>query len=109
MFAALVVIKSYLSYRSRQESLIMFVFWSATWVGIMVIAFYPEVITTLLGNGRVGIGTLLSIALVFVYFVVYRIYVKADRIEKRMNDIVRSQALKDLPARSRVKKPTKKS
>lgn len=98
----LVVAKSYLAYRQRQESFVMFLFWSTTWVGIIIIAFYPEVITTIFGERRLGVGSFLGVALVFVYYVLYRVYSKADRLEKQMHDIVRGLALKD------QEKPTKK-
>lgn len=91
----LVIIKSYLAFRQRQESLVMFLFWSVTWIGIIIIAFYPEVITTVLGERRVGVGSFLGVSLVFVYYVLYRVYAKADRIEKQLHDIVRNLALKD--------------
>jgi len=95
IFTGLVIVKSYLAYRARQETLVMFLFWSLTWLIIAVIAFYPELITVILGERKLGVGSFLGIALVFVYFVVYRLYVKADRIEKRLQDIVRDLALKD--------------
>ncbi|HSX41748.1 MAG TPA: DUF2304 family protein [Candidatus Saccharimonadales bacterium] len=101
----LVIIKSYLAYRQRQETFVMFLFWSVTWLAVIIIAFYPEVITAVLGQRRLGVGSFLGIALVFVYFVLYRVYVKADRIEKRMHEIVRQFALKDpaLSKQGRVK------
>ncbi len=95
VFTLLVIIKSYLAFRQRQESLAMFLFWSITWLAVITVAFYPDLVTTVLGTKRVGIGTLLGVSVVFVYFVVYRVYVKADRIEKKMQDIVRQLALKD--------------
>lgn len=91
----LVIIKSYLAYRQRQESLTMFLFWSITWIGIIAVAFYPEIITKVFGERRLGVGSFLGISLVFVYFVLYRVYTKADRIEKQLHDIVRGLALKD--------------
>lgn len=95
LFTLLVTIKSYLAFRQRQETLVMFLFWTLTWLAIIAVAFYPDLITRILGERRVGVGSLLAVAVVFVYFVVYRVYVKADRIEKKMQEIVRQLALTD--------------
>ena len=97
LFALLVTIKSYLAYRQHQESLVMFLFWTVTWLAIITFAFFPQLIDLVLGQQNVGVGSFIGVALVFVYFVVYRVYVKADRIEKRFNDIVRQGALKGIP------------
>lgn len=105
LFTGLVIIKSYLSFRRHEESLVMFLFWSVTWVMVMVVAFYPEVVTAILGERRVGIGTLVGMGVVFVYFVIYRVYVKADRIEKRLASLIQDQALKEVaPSQARGKK-----
>lgn len=103
----LVVTKSYLAYRARQESITMFLFWSLTWIGIIAIAFYPEIISRVFGERRLGVGSFLGMALVFVYYVLYRVYVKADRLEKQLHDIVRGLALKE--QRGSTKKSTKGS
>ena len=96
-FSILVIAKSYLSLKQHRESVVMTLFWSVTWLGIVVIALYPDLIDKLLGKAgnRAGTGTILAIGLIFIYFVIYRIYVKADRIEKKLNNIVRSLAIKD--------------
>ena len=96
IFAILVVSKSYLSYRSKKESLTMTVFWSLTWILICSVTFYPHLIDVVLVDPRArgGAGTVLGIGLIFIYFVIYRVYIKADRIEKQLSKIVRDIALK---------------
>ncbi len=72
IFSFLVISKSYLSYRSKKESLTMTVFWSITWLVITSITFYPQQIDALLGSpkARGGTGTVLGIGLIFIYFVI---------------------------------------
>jgi len=96
IFALLVISKSYLSYKQRQESKIMLLFWSITWLVIVVFAVFPPLADLLLGKTRAGIGTVLSIGLIFVYFVLYRVYARVERNEQRLSTLVRGLAIRDL-------------
>ncbi|MEX1052141.1 MAG: DUF2304 domain-containing protein [Patescibacteria group bacterium] len=96
-FTVLIVAKSYLSYRSRHESLVMTIFWIVTWLIITAITFFPQLIDLVIDNQRAegGIGTILGIGLIFIYFVIYRVYVKADRVEKQLAKLVRDMSTDD--------------
>jgi hypothetical protein len=76
----------------------MTAFWSITWIIITVVAFFPSVVDRVLRatDARGGSGTILSVAFVFIYFVVYRVYAKADRTEKQLNKLIRDLALKNM-------------
>lgn len=95
VFMILVMSKSYLSYRQKKESLTMTVFWFATWLTIAIITFFPTLIDKILWDPRAkgGTGTILGIGLIFIYFVIYRVYQKADRVEKQVSKIVRDIAI----------------
>jgi len=95
-FALLVVSKSILSYRQGKESFILTVFWSITWVAIALLALYPSLLTALIGPNRAGVGTVLGVGLIFLYFVLYRVYVKADRVERELQSLIQKLALRDL-------------
>jgi hypothetical protein len=73
----------------------MTVFWSLTWILICSVTFYPHLIDIVLVDPRAkgGAGTVLGIGLIFIYFVIYRVYIKADRIEKQLGKIIRDIAL----------------
>lgn len=94
-----VISKSYLGYRKKQESLVMLLFWVATWLGIMVVAVYPivvEKVTSLIGGSGSGLSNFLGISLVFLFFITYRVYVKAHRLERQLRDLVIKLGLRDL-------------
>lgn len=83
----------------------MTMFWIAIWLAVISITFFPAVITKTidaLGGDRTGLGTIFGMAIVFILFISYRVYVKSHRIEKQVNKIARTIALQDL------KKPLKK-
>ena len=98
VLAAIAVSKSYVDFRSRAESLQMFLLWTLTWTAIVVVALFPTVIDIVLsysGSGRAGLGTVFGMALVFLFFLVYRIYVKLERVEQNLIKTIQELALKD--------------
>ncbi len=97
LLALIVISKSYVDFRARIESLSMFLFWVVTWALIVTVALFPSVVDFLLGfsGGRVGLGTFFGMAIVFLYFVVYRIYVKLERIEQNLTKAIQELALRE--------------
>jgi hypothetical protein len=61
------------------------------------------------GGNRTGIGTVFGMGLIFVMFVSYRIYIKANRIEKNLNEISRKFALLSLGKTESRTKPASSS
>lgn len=69
------------------------------WIAVIVIALFPQIIIILIektGGERTGIGTIFGISLVFLFFVIYRIYLKAQRIEQQLQKLVRDMAIKNI-------------
>jgi small membrane protein len=98
ILAVISLSKSYVDFRGRQESLPMFVFWTVTWILIVTVALFPSIVDVLLsfsGSGNVGLGTFFGMAIVFLYFIVYRIYVKLERIEQNLSKAIQELALRD--------------
>jgi hypothetical protein len=98
ILAVIVCAKSYLDFRSRAESLQMFLFWTATWTSIVVVALSPSIIDYIIafaGGGRTGLGTFFGMAIVFLFFIVYRIYVRLERIEQKLTRTIQELALRD--------------
>ena len=74
----------------------MTIFWVVVWLAITSIAFFPSLVNEaikLFGGNRTGLGTVFGMGLVFIMFISYRIYVKANRIEKHVAKLSREIAL----------------
>ena len=98
LFAGIAISKSYVDFRARVESLQIFLFWVATWTAIVIVALYPTIIDVLIsefGGGRTGLGTFFGMGLVFLFFVVYRMYVKLERMEQKLVKTIQKIALHD--------------
>ena len=99
LLAGIAISKSYVDFRSRTESLQVFVFWIVTWAGIVIVALFPSIIDLIIssfGGGRGGLGTFFGMVIVFLFFVVYRVYVKLDRMEQKLIKMVQELSLRDL-------------
>jgi hypothetical protein len=98
VLAAIAISKSYIDFRSRLESLKIFLFWVVTWLVIVVVALFPSIVAYIIGSfgeGRAGLGTFFGMGLVFLYFLTYRIYVKIGRVEQKLMKTVQELALRD--------------
>lgn len=98
LLAAVVISKSYVDFRAKVESLQIFLFWIFTWTAIVIIAVFPSIIDLLIssfGGGRAGLGTFFGMALVFLFFTVYRMYVRIQRLEQNLTKTIRELALRD--------------
>jgi len=92
--AAIAISKSYVDFRARRESLQMFVLWTVTWLAIVLVALFPSIIGTLI-SGQAGVGTFLGMAIVFLFFLMYRIFVKLERLEQQLTTLVQDIALRE--------------
>jgi len=94
-----VISKTYHDFKKNYESLTMFLFWSLIWFAIMITALFPDLFVRLIekvsGNG-VGLGTFAGIAFIFLLFVTYRVYIKANRLERKIHDIVMKIGLREV-------------
>jgi hypothetical protein len=74
----------------------MFLLWTLIWIGIVIVAMFPDMVATLVtaGGGRVGIGTFLGLVIVFLFFLVYRMYVKMEAMQQKLAVVVQEIALR---------------
>lgn len=97
--AILVISKTLHDYRKRLEPFATFLFWTIAWLGIVYVTLRPELFfafTQSLANKNVGMGTLVGLAFVFLFYITYRVYVKAHRLERKLRDIVIEIGLRDI-------------
>jgi hypothetical protein len=107
VFAALVLVKSYDEFRRGREPIAVFLFWLTTWAAVLVVAFWPGITDVIrekiLGPGA-GLGTIFGIAIVFLLYLSYRIYLKADRNEEIINRLISELAIRDVRKEQSSKK-----
>jgi hypothetical protein len=75
------------------------VLWSLVWIIAAVVILLPETtsfVASLLGVGR-GVDLVLYASVVVLFFLIFKLFTSIDRLEKHLTDIVRKDALRDLP------------
>lgn len=98
IFAIFVLGKTTYDYRKKKESLVMFLFWETAWWGVIIFSLFPQIIDRIFGVGRSGVNTFMGLVIIFLLYLSYRLYLKAERTEKIINSIIKELALK-LPER----------
>lgn len=73
--------------------------WSVLWIAAGVVILMPEatsVIARLFGVGR-GVDLVMYAAVTLLFVLVFKAFLTLDRLERTLTDIVRKDALTDLP------------
>jgi hypothetical protein len=97
LLAGLSISKSYLDYRKKREPKVMFLFWTMVWCVAAAVTVYPALIDKILIYTRdknITIGSFITLAFLFILFIVYRVYAKVARIEYQQAELIRKLGLK---------------
>src|SRR3989344_578038 len=97
LFVAFAVSRVFLRFREGNVSLGEFIFWLLIWGAIEAVVWIPKVLDQIaqdIGIGR-GIDAVVYGAVVLLFYLVYRVYVKTEFIEREMTSLVRKLALKE--------------
>lgn len=82
---------------SRREAFV----WSLAWIGAGVVILLPQtatVVANFFGVGR-GADFIIYGSVITLFFLVFKIFVALDALDRKLTDIVRKDALKDVPDR----------
>ena len=96
IIALTTIAKTYLDYRKKRESLVMLIFWTIIWVAATTVVVYPVIIEKISFYTRdytFTLGSVISLAFIFMLFIIYRVYAKAARIEYQVTQLARKVAL----------------
>lgn len=91
--AIFVLAKITVDYKKKSENTVMFLFWECVWWGVIIVTLFPQLIDKIFGEGRSGVNTFLGLAFVFLLYLFYRVYLKADRTEKALNLLIKELAI----------------
>jgi small membrane protein len=83
-----------LRYRDQQISWRSLIFWSLVWVSVLLASFYKETaskVSQAIGIGR-GVDLTLFLAVLLLLYLVFRLYVKINRLDKDITDLTMKSA-----------------
>lgn len=103
VFAAFAASRAVLRWRSRELSASEMFFWLSIWGSVIVITFFPLAsadVAELLGVGR-GVDVAFFLAIIVLLYLLFRIYVKLDRVDKDITTVVLLLSIKDASAKQK--------
>ena len=93
LFSLLMVL---IRFRKKQISLREFSLWGVFWIILGVFILYPWLMSrlaTLVGVGR-GVDVIVYLGLILLFYLVFKINVRMEKIEQDITKIVKEEALK---------------
>jgi hypothetical protein len=95
LFAIFAYIAVILKVRKDEITKGEFAFWSLLWIGVVVVALIPSFATTIadfFGIGR-GVDVMIYLSILTLFYLVFRIFVKLEKLEQEMTMLVRKLAI----------------
>ncbi|MEE3324064.1 MAG: DUF2304 domain-containing protein [Methanosphaera sp.] len=86
-------------YRYRNESFSnsVFALWTFVWIIIIIVTLFPTITThfaNLFGIGR-GLDSVYIVSILFLFYIVFKLYNKIEQQKKRINELVSQLTLKE--------------
>lgn len=97
--------RAFLKFRAKSMNTKEIVFWTILWISITIAIYIPgktTVLAHLLGMDR-GFDAMILIGMITLFYIVYRLYTKANEAEQVITELVRQIALKDGTTRKKSK------
>lgn len=99
LFAAFMLYFTFLHFKRNEFSRAESVVWLGLWLALIVLLLIPGFINDLIG--RLGIARAFDLftvlGFIFLIGLTFHLYTTVRKLEKRMKDVIQTEALKDLP------------
>jgi len=85
-----------LRFKKKELTLREFILWGIFWIILGVFVVYPELMSRLarlFGVGR-GVDIIIYLALILLFYLMFKINIRMERIEQDITKIVKEEALK---------------
>ncbi|MBI5389574.1 DUF2304 family protein [Candidatus Woesearchaeota archaeon] len=95
LFALFALSRAVLRLKDRKLHLVQFAFWAVLWIMVLVFALVPEttgVFARIFGVGR-GVDVIIYLGIAFLFYALFRLYIKMDMLETNITKLVREIAL----------------
>ena len=99
VFALFAIVRAFMQFRKGNVSIKWMIFWLLFWMVAVLVVWLPqttEIAARFVGVGR-GVDVAIYISLPVLFYLVFRLFVKIEDLERDITKLVRKVALKDLP------------
>lgn len=98
LFALFAISRIFINIQSKNISKIESIFWFFLWLGIILIALFPDYLSNLakvFGISR-GVDMVIYLGLVILAYLIFRLYAKLEGQDKKITKIVRTIAIRKM-------------
>lgn len=84
-------------YKNDYFSTSVFALWTFVWIIIVVVTLFPDLtisFANLFGIGR-GLDSVYIVSIIFLFYIVFKLYNKMEQQKRRINELVSQLALKE--------------
>jgi len=111
LFALFALSRAVIRFYSKDLNFKELIFWSLLWLLMIILVFIPgktNFLAKILGMER-GNDAMFFLAIVALFYISYRLYVKSNEQEKEITRLVRALALKNIRKKKMVKRKVKRN
>ena len=98
LFALIMIYFAYLHYRKGEINGIEILFWLIAWIGAIFIVLFPQLFRAF--SQTIAISRAFDLAVLGGFIItiplIYLAYVRTKRLEKKLEELIRREALKDI-------------
>jgi hypothetical protein len=95
IFALFALSRAVLRFKDNKLTIKELAFWILVWIGVIIVSFLPSItglLSSFLGIGR-GIDVMVYVSIIVLFYLIFRLYVKAESLEKELTFVVRKLSL----------------
>ena len=98
LFAIWMTYFSYLHYKRKEFKKTEFIAWQILWIGLIVVVIYPTSVKFILDTFKINrtFDLVVIVGMVVLFAVTFRNYVLLIRNEKKIQDLVTKESIKDI-------------
>lgn len=95
--AILVLYINYVNYRRHDLSVVSFLFWSIIWVALIVSSLYPQLFDFATYRFHLArrFDFVMVVGFLIIFVVTYHSFLLINRLDRRIEDFIRRQAIKE--------------
>jgi hypothetical protein len=101
LFVLIVLAKLFKQYNGDKITLANFLLWCLLWLAVLLVFWQPDLTSYLanfLGIGR-GADLIIYVAILVLVYLVFRVFVRLQKLEKDLTKLIRDEAIKNASKR----------
>lgn len=98
IFVGFILFRLFVQRQKNKLSVLNFLIWLVLWLIILVVFWQPDTtsyLATWLGIGR-GADLVVYLSIVAIFYLIFRIFVRLNKIEREITKVVREDAIKNV-------------